>query len=319
MGEIQKQHLPVEYASFVYNNPIIQQDLVIAKELGRLYNRSPQVFELKEYSPEAFDELTLAKGGLNYLGMAFLIRYLMDLGHNFNFILTGDGGDKTLPYLFPPVRLKEKNLGKFILKKNEIASKKSLETFLLSDVDAEEIKMLEYLDNLKGKNVNFKYKNFLLFERAKNWLTEGEDRNRSYLWSTTPFYQPSFFKLVHSLPENKKKNFQLFRTFTNLVDKELNRIDNANWGIPLADEKKVDNMFFRQKIKSILPKLFFNQGSRLKEHEEMARLVASLMHKGYGGQLSVYADQHDLRAASSDTLFHLITLLKVSEMTWREV
>ncbi len=319
MGEIEKRHYAAEYASFVYDNSIINDDLAISKELGRHFNRSPQVFKLKEYSPEAFDELTMAKGGMNYLGMAFLIRYLMDLGHSFNFMLTGDGGDKTLPFLFPPSKVKAKHLSKYILRNYEVSSKKTLDSFLLSDIDAEEDRIINYLEQLEGKNADIKYKNFLLFERAKNWLFEGEDRNRNYLWSTSPFYQPAFFKLAHSLPEQQKKNFGLFRDFTRLVDPALNSINNANWGIPLGEKKKLEQMQFRQKIKSLLPKPLFRQASHLKEHKEMASMVASLMHKGYGGQLSVYADQHDLNAASSETIFHLITLLKVSEMSWRGI
>jgi asparagine synthase (glutamine-hydrolysing) len=319
MGEVQKRGYPAEYASFVYENAIMHNDLAISKELGRHYSKSTQVFELKEYSPEAFDEMTMAKGGMNYIGMAFLINYLMGLGHSFTFMLTGDGGDKTLPYLFPPAKVKEKNLAKYILKKNAISSKKTLDSFLLSDVKEEEEQLLSYLNQLPGKDADFRYKYFLLFERARNWLMEGEDRNRSYLWSTTPFYQPAFFKLAHSLPEKLKKGYKLFKDFTQLVDPALNKINNANWGLPLADNRRVEQMMLRQRIKSMIPYPVSRQVSHLKEHKEMAQLVASLMHRGYGGQLAVYADQHDLNAASSDTLFHLITLLKVSEMTWREI
>jgi asparagine synthase (glutamine-hydrolysing) len=319
MGEVQKKGYPAEYASFFYENAIIQKDLEVSKELGRHYSKSPQVFELKEYSPEAFDEMTMVKGGMNYIGMAFLINYLMGLGHSFTFMLTGDGGDKTLPYLFPHVKVKEKKLGKYILKKNAISSKKTLDSFLLSDVKEEEEALLLYLNQLPGSNADFRYKYFLLFERARNWLMEGEDRNRSYLWSTTPFYQPAFFKLAHSLPEQAKKGYKLFKDFTRLVDPALNEIRNANWGLPLADSRRVEQMMFRQRLKSKVPYPVFRQVSHLKEHKEMAQLVASLMHRGFGGQLSVYADQHDLNAASSDTLFHLITLLKVSEMTWRGI
>jgi asparagine synthase (glutamine-hydrolysing) len=319
MGEAEKQKYPVNYASFYYQNLIIEKDLDVAKKLGRHYNRSPQVFELKEYSPETFDELTLAKGGMNYLGMAFLIRYLMELGHGFTFMLTGDGGDKTLPYLFLPGKMKAKKIGKYLLRNHQVSTKKTLDSFLLLDIQAEEERLREYLDNLPGNDSDEKYKNFLLWERTKNWLIEGEDRNRSYLWSTSPFYQPAFFKLAHSLPEAMKKNFSLFRSFTDLVDPKLNDIENANWHIPLGDKKRVDTMFMKQRIKSYLPGSLFKQTAHLAEHRDMAGLVAALMHKGFGGQLGVYADQHDLNAASSETLFHLITLLKVSEMTWRDV
>lgn len=319
MGEVEKNGFKADYSTFFYDNPIISNDVKITRDLGKLYNRTAEVTDLTEWKPESFDELTTAKGGMNYMGMGFLLRFLIQLGHSYDLMLTGDGGDKTLAFLFPGKKIKPAKLPKFILKNHSVSSRSTLDSFLLTDVKEQDQIILDTLNSLSGKDSNFKYKNFLFFERARHWLFEGEDRNRSYLWSSTPFYQPEFFRMVHSLPEKEKKNFKLYRQFTDKVDLKLNAIENANWNIALADKKSVDRMLYRQKLKSKLSFLKGANGGQLASHAEMAVLVAALMHKGYGGQIAVNADRHDLNAASSETLFHLITLLKVSEMTWKNL
>ncbi|MEJ2595575.1 MAG: hypothetical protein P8100_10740 [bacterium] len=319
MGEIEKSGSTSDYITFSYDNPIILRDVAMAKKIGRAFNRSPQVSELQEWTPESFDELTYAKSGLNYLGMAFLVGFLAKAGHAYDIMITGDGGDKTLPYMFPIVRVKMNQFSNYLLRQHAVASRKTLDSFLTTDVKRQEKIIKEFLEELPGKNPRFKYKHFLFFERARHWLFEGEDRNRSYLWSTTPFYSPQFFRLAHTLPEKEKLNFRLFRQFMTEIDEELGNIPNANWGFALNDTRRVEKMISRQRWKQKLHFLGRSRGGQASFHEQMATLVASLMHKGYGGQIAVYADRHDLNAASSETLFHLITLLKVSEMSWRSV
>jgi len=317
MGELEKNRFKSDYATFFYDNPIIRNDVKVARDLGKLFNRTAQITDLTEWKPELFDELTTAKGGMNYMGMGFILRFLIQLGHTYDLMLTGDGGDKTLAFLFPESTIKPSKFSKHILKNQAVSSRRTLDSFLLTDVREQDQLILEMLNKIEGSNTNFKYKNYLFFERARHWLFEGEDRNRSYLWSTTPFYQPAFFRMVHSFPEREKKNFRFYRQFTDLVDLKLNSIENANWNIPLSDARTVDRMIYQQKVKNKFNFLKGSPGGQLSSHSEMAVLVAALMHKGYGGQIAVNADRHDLNAASSETLFHLITLLKVSEMTWK--
>ncbi len=319
MGVIEKNNLQADYSAFNYDNAIINSDVAIVKQLSRHYGKSPNIMEVNEWSPEFFDEFTLAKGGMNYLGMAFILHFLKNLASSYQLMITGDGGDKTLPGLLPGISLSQKQLSNFIVRKNEVSSRKTLRDLFLFDAAEEEKKLKEYLASLPGSSTNMKYKHFQLFERGINWLFEGEDRNRSFIWSTTPFYSPAFFKLSHSIPEKAKSNFKLFRAFTNLVDNKLNDFPNANWGIPLANTRQIDKIFFRQKIKNRFRLPSLNMVSQSENHEAMIEMVIALMHKGFGGQLSIYADQHDLRAASGETLYHLLSLLKVSEMTWKSV
>ena len=151
LGEIENQRKPVDYVTFSYDNPIIKNDVEIAKEIGRSFNRSPQIFDLTEWTPESFDELTNNKGGMNYMGMAFLVQFLVRLGHNYDTMITGDGGDKTLPYLYPPILIRPADLTKFILRYNTFSSKKTLDSFLTMDIKDLENKLYEKLQALPGR------------------------------------------------------------------------------------------------------------------------------------------------------------------------
>ena len=319
MGEIERSGKKADYTTFSYDNPVIKRDVEIVRQLGRAFNRSAQVTELKEWTPESFDELTYAKGGMNYLGMAFLIRFLAFTGHNYDLMITGDGGDKTLPYMYPAGKLTQKNFARYMLRQHAISPKKTLDSFLTTDIAEQEKRIAGIFNNMPGHTLKAKYKYFLFFERARHWLFEGEDRNRSYVWSTTPFYQPQFFNLAHSVAESEKRDYRFFREFMQQVSDKLVSIPNANWGFPLSDSKGVEKMLARQKLKQRLPFIGGPSNAQAPFHGEMASIVAALMLKGYGGQVAVYADRHDLNAASSETLFHLITLLKVSEMSWRSL
>ena len=215
------------------------------------------------------------------------------------------------------MKLKNKNLANAIIKSNSLNTSRLLDEFVISESSTNEIELKEYLNNLPGKNADLKYKHFLVFERALHWLFEGEDRNRNYIWSTSPFYSPAFFNLVHSLPEKTKRNFDLFRKFMNLVDPKLNMINNANWSIPLGDHKKVNQMLWRQKIKNRIPFKLRSNVQKTAMQEELVLYVSELLQKGFGGQVLLNANQSDLKYADADTLFHLLTILKVSEMTWK--
>jgi len=313
MAEKEKIHL--DLASFEYNNPIIQNDIQSVKQFSKMYAQTPSIQKINEWSPEFFDELTLAKSGMNYLGMSFILHFLRKLSIDYQLMLTGDGGDKTLPFLFP--LHSAKHFEKLILKQNQFSKAKLNEDYFSFNIKIFEDEIVQYLLDIPEKSNELKYKHFLLFERGRNWLYEGEDRNRSYIWSTSPFYSPQFFKLAHSIPEKEKEKFKLFREFTKLIDPRLNDVPNANWGFPLADEKKVNRLLFKQKLKE---RLHYRKKPRVSETDNkviLEDMVGLLLKRGYGGQVSIITNKDVLQSLDENMLFHMLSLLKVSEFLWK--
>ena len=315
LGISVKEKYHLDLASFEYDNPIIQNDILAVRQFSKMYERTPDFLKVNEWSPEFFDELTLAKSGMNNLGMTFILHFLRKLSNNYQLMITGDGGDKTLPYLFPLHSAKKfENL---LIRNNQFSKAKLNESFFSFKTKTFEEEIIQYLKDIPEIRNQLKYKHFLLFERGRNWLFEGEDRNRSYLWSTSPYYSPQFFKLAHSIPEKKKEKFRLFREFTNLVDSRLNSIPNANWGFPLADERRVNKLVFRQKLKE---RLRYSRKGKVAESVQKSILedtIGNLLQRGYGGQVSIVTNKDVLSSLNENMLYHMLSLLKVSEFLWK--
>jgi hypothetical protein len=83
-------------------------------------------------------------------------------------------------------------------------------------------------------NLTAKYAHFMVYERAHKCLFEGEDRNRAYLWSMTPFYSPDVFDYAMSCGEAKKRRYRLYRELLSHMLPQARHLPNVNWGIPAA-------------------------------------------------------------------------------------
>ena len=58
-----------------------------------------------------------------------------------------------------------------------------------------------------------KYVHFVTCERIFKWLTEGEDRNRCFFWSATPYSSFEFFESAMRCPDEQKSYYGLYREF----------------------------------------------------------------------------------------------------------
>jgi len=317
-GEIEKSGYPADFATYTTETPVFGKEMEVVKKIGKHYEHSPHVTVCKTWSPEFFDELAGAKGGAGDFGRAFELQFLKDISSRFHEMITGYGMASTLAFLFPDVPVNRKKFAAFVLKKHRVSKIRTLDRFFLFDLKKEEKKLREQLMNLPEKSTTLKYKYFLLAEMAVNLFFEEEDRDRSFIWSTSPFYNPDFYRLAHNIPEKLKRKYALLEKFTRLVDPELAEIPHAQWDFALAERQRVRKMIFREKLRHYFSG-FKKEDMDYDRQEEMATLVGSLMNKGYGGQLSMYANKYYLSMSREETLYHLIALLKVSEMSWKSV
>jgi len=317
LGEIEKENNKIAYESFYYENSIIKSDLAIVRKLCDHYKKQFGLTELEEWSPEYFNELIDIKSGMNYLGMAFIIPFLKQMSLNYNLMLTGDGGDKTLPYLFAGMNFFKHDITELILNRNEVTSQEVCEQIFHSDSNRSEDEIRAHINGYNEEEPEFTYKRFLVFERTKNWLFEGEDRNRNYIWSTSPFYNPEFFRAVHSIDESCKKNYRLYKSFTALIDLQLNKIPNANWGFPINNKRKLNYLLAKQVAKHNVGKLFSSRSMPHTVFSGLLNKVEMLLAKKFGEPLNINMTL-DLKTVSNESLFHLLTLLKVIESLNKE-
>jgi hypothetical protein len=227
-------------------------------------------------------------------------------------MLTGDGGDKTLAYLFPGRNLLYNNPVKNILQKNEIGSSAACKILFGFDTENMENEMIGKLRSYGYSDARWNYKHFLIYERTKNWLFEGEDRNRSYIWSTSPFYHPDFFKTVHSIDEKEKKDFKLYQAFLNKIAPELNDIINANWGFAINETKRLRSFLLKQTLKQEVKRILPIIKIRTLATQEILSEVNRLIRQQHTEQ-ALFKNKFEIKSLSQEELFHFLTLLKVSE------
>jgi asparagine synthase (glutamine-hydrolysing) len=199
-------------------------------------------------------ELLEIKKGLNGADMAFLLPYLKYFQQNEYSQITGDGGDKVLADLSPLIGVNTQNqLISYLLRKHTLITLKTVSALsgLSPDVIIESVR--DVLNGYKLQSIAEQHQSFMLRERAMNWLFEGEDRNRFYSWSTTPFYNPDFFDLAMSLPMKEKAFGKLFLQLFRKLPANAGDIVNPNWNVAPSDRSGLKRLIFRQKIQLFFP------------------------------------------------------------------
>ncbi len=72
------------------------------------------------------------------------------------------------------------------------------------------------------------------FEMDYKWAGPGEDRNRLFFWTITPFYSRGFFSTAYAIDEHKK-NTLFFRNFLYSLDPRTCIVDYYNTKMPLTN------------------------------------------------------------------------------------
>ncbi len=89
------------------------------------------------------------------------------------------------------------------------------------------------------------YSQFLLRERALKWLFEGEDRNRDFCWTTTPYYSLPFARQALEVNMSAKAHGKLFLQLFQQLPGRLEEIVNPNWQQPLSNQKAIQQLYRR--------------------------------------------------------------------------
>ncbi len=251
-------HLKLPFKAVTMDNhaEIYKKELPLAGQLAQAL-AIKQNWELIRLAPpkeEDFQALWRLKKGLNYFGMAFILPLFHKFYPQYQQYWTGDGGDK----LFPDIRpfrplLNQKDLIHYILKYHAV-----LPLSIVAKLSQIPQKLLmvylhEHLDNYPEKTLSTKYIRFQIMERAVKWLFEGEDRNRAYFWSVTPLYSLPLFQYAMQLSPDLKKNYQLFHALLDQINPVLSQIPNANWGFPMEEVQKRQQLLRQLQLRAYLP------------------------------------------------------------------
>jgi len=225
---------PFVAATFVNDDISSRNDMKSARELAKMLDIEHKELNLSPEDETHYQKLYNLKNGLNFMSVAFMLNFLQELRKEFDsdyVFFTGDGGDKIMQPLLPPQKkLKEENILLYLYS-TQVFFDKEYVAFLF-DINSADIDnyLINLLNSYPVPGWNNKYLFFVLAENAGKWSFEGEDRNRYYYPSKTPFYNLDFYKLALSIPLSWKNNGIFYWHFMKELDPTLLKV-------PIAGEK----------------------------------------------------------------------------------
>ena len=176
--------------------------------------------------------------GLLDMGLRALVSYLYGVREktgNKAILYTGDGGDKTLGPLGSKFNISNvENLLQCIIETDHVFNPDEISFMLNIHKDAFKEHLKKHLMAFPEKTMEGKFVHFKVFERGFKWLFVGEDRNRFFLWSTTPFYSIHFFRASMKMSQRFKDHYILYKNFLLSLNPFLSRIPYYDRLIPLS-------------------------------------------------------------------------------------
>jgi asparagine synthase (glutamine-hydrolysing) len=250
------QQLTIPLISYRDAEKSAEMDVQVAVEIVEKLNyvNQYQIVDLKAVTAESIVELLQLKQGLNGAEMAFILPFLKFYRDQTFQMITGDGGDKTLDDLRPSIHLfSQQHLINQLIAKHSAFSINHVSHLLQLSPSVVYESIVECLKSYQSRSLEEQYIQFMIQERAMHWLFEGEDRNRSFIWTTTPYYNPHFFDLAFQIPMKEKAQGKFFLNLLPFFPGQLHTLKNPNWMAAPTEKYKVSVLFFRQKIKGYLP------------------------------------------------------------------
>jgi asparagine synthase (glutamine-hydrolysing) len=193
------------------------------------------------------EECVRLTDGLIDIGLRSRISYFYALRQavgNEAVAFTGDGGDKTLSALgFRYSVTNEQLLLQYIMETDQIFGLTEVCSILSLDKDVFTEHLEKHLMLYPERTMEGKFAHFRIFERGFKWLYVGEDRNRLFMWSTTPFYDLSFFSASMEESQCGKEYYRIYKEFLSVLNPILPRIQYYDRLVPLSVPSSLLRLF----------------------------------------------------------------------------
>lgn len=266
-------------------------DVIIAKEIADTLNVNWRKIDLttNSFSEDAY-ELTAYKLGLQSSRLYLSYQYCKKAGELLGssvIFFTGDGGDKAFPDLTKGITFNDdqKLFDLIIMENYEFMIKEASKIVGIEESDLRN-QIFKSIQNLPGSDSGLKYEQFILRGRMKRYVCEGEDRNRRFFWSTSPFFSKDFFSLMMRIDPSIKRDQEFYRNFISEINPAIAEIRNEN----LSKGKLTINKSFYNYVKRLVNKFF---SRKLKESLKATFKSAkhpSHLAKLYQNEIKLYAN-----------------------------
>jgi asparagine synthase (glutamine-hydrolysing) len=216
-------------------------DVPIARQVAGLFQAEWELLTLEP--PPARDVLKLlrVKNGMNPLYMSFLLAFLDRIRRSWGsdvVFVSGEIGDRLLPDRRPSVDF----AGIAELVDHLISQEPKLPfdtVAALTGLKPAEIlgELHDHISSYPERDWTKKYTHFVTYERIFKWLTEGEDRNRCYFWSATPYSAFEFANFAVRCPDEQKSYYGLYREFLLQLSPAAAAIEHAGTGAAVISNR----------------------------------------------------------------------------------
>lgn len=228
--------IPFSTVTFDNANGLYESELGIAESIADTLGAEWTPYRAKS-TPTHRSDLLDTKQGMNNVGMTFILDFFEQLRSDHDAItyVTGDGGDKLLVDHTPPRQPKSvSDLVDLLLETNGRIPVP--EAAAVADIAPDRLResIHDRLRSYPESEPSEKYTHFLYRERGFNLLHHGEDRNRYYFWSVSPFYSLPVFQYAINCPEEQKSQRALYKAHLGELAPELLEFEYADFGTPLT-------------------------------------------------------------------------------------
>ncbi|SEV82398.1 asparagine synthetase B family protein [Natrinema salifodinae] len=251
--------IPVTAATMASEDFVPPSDVDIAQRLASALDVEWRRYEVGPPNGSDLDRIIKTKNGQIGLLTSFILDFFRQLRETYDPALTyvtGDGGDKVLPDLTPARSIDdEEGLVDYVIAENSFLSLDQVAQITGLSADAIRRSVRDRLRLYPESDPAAKYVHFLLYERGVNFLFEGEDRNRFFFWSTTPFYSMDFFRYAMNCPPEQKARYNLYRSFLADLEPAAAELPHPDYGVPV-DSARHEAAAFVDDVLSRYPRLF---------------------------------------------------------------
>jgi len=228
--------VPVAAMTFLDAAGDAAADARLAERLAACLGLDWQLVRLPAPDEASREAIIRMKDGMNHVGMAFILGFLREIRARWGpraAYLTGDGGDKVLPYPHDYGRFDDvPAIVRSLARRHSqmpTAQAEALLGLAPGALFAEVGALLATYPETDGRQ---KTVHFLLYERGRKWLYEGEDRSRFFLWASTPFYSNRFFGPAMRVPDALKSQGRLYARFQSILSPKGAAVADALHGAP---------------------------------------------------------------------------------------
>lgn len=237
-------------ATFLDHFETAAPDVNVAMKIAHTLGFEWRLFPLGPASGKDVLRLLRTKNGMNFLGMSFSMSLFDGIREEWGdkiTYFTGEGGGLTIPDNRPFRRMKDlDDLTRHLISRNRIIPLE--QAAAITRMEAGDIfeSIKGYLAACPEESHEEKYLHFIICERYMKWTAEGEDRNRFFFWTTSPFSSTAFFDFVVNCPDSLKSKYRLYREFLLRLSPEAAGIINVNWNQPISGRKYLLYLYLRE-------------------------------------------------------------------------